>query len=126
MKTFVKTFAIAIAILTSATIAVHAEDKETKKASSFATGMYVTKQGKVNILVDKNGQEYPTTLLLKNANGQVLYTETISKKITKFGKQLVLDGLNPGSYQIEIVSRGEKQTKNLQVLESVEREISIK
>ena len=125
MKNFINTFAIAVAIFASATVAVHAEDKETKK-SSFATGIYVNKAGKVNVVVEKSGAATPTTLLLRNGKGEVLYSENVGKKITKFGKQLNLDDLTPGQYQVEVISNGVKETKTLQLSENVEREISIK
>ena len=125
MKNFIKTFAIVVAIFTSATVTVHAEDKETKK-SSFATGIYVNKAGKVNVLVEKSGALTPTTILLKNGKGEIIYSENVSKKITKFGKQLNVDDLNPGQYQVEVISNGVKESKTLQLSENVEREITIK
>jgi len=52
MKTTVKTFICAFA-LTAASFTAQAGDKEAKKASTFGTGIYATKTGKINVLMTK-------------------------------------------------------------------------
>ena len=126
MKNSIKTFAVALAILASAFTA-NAEDKETKKAAGFGTGIYSTKSGKINVLVEKVNADAPTTLLLRNAKGDVVYQETVSKKTQKFGRTLNVSELVTGSYQIEISSKGEKQIKSFDVSEQkAERVLSVK
>ena len=126
MKNSIKTFAVAIAILASAFTA-NADDKDTKKTAGFGTGIYTTKSGKINVLVDKVSPENATTLILKNANGQIVYQETVSKKEQKFGRTLNVDDLDAGKYQIEVTSKGEKQTKSFELSEQkTERVLAIK
>ena len=126
MKNSIKTFAVALAIVASAFTA-NAEDKETKKAAGFGTGIYSTKSGKINVLVEKVNADAPTTLLLRNAKGDVVYQETVSKKTQKFGRTLNVSELVTGSYQIEISSKGEKQIKSFDVSEQkAERVLSVK
>ena len=126
MKNSIKTFAVALAIVASAFTA-NAEDKETKTAAGFGTGIYSTKSGKINVLVEKVNADAPTTLLLRNAKGDVVYQETVSKKTQKFGRTLNVSELVTGSYQIEISSKGEKQIKSFDVSEQrAERVLSVK
>lgn len=126
MKNSIKTFAVAIALFATAFTA-NAEDKEIKNSASFGTGIYATKNGKINVRVDKLNSDSPTTLLLKNKNGQVVYRETIAKNVQKFGRMLNLDELAAGKYEIEIASEGEKQSRTFELSESkVERVLAIK
>ncbi|QRR03561.1 hypothetical protein [Dyadobacter sandarakinus] len=126
MKTSVKTFAFAAALI-AASFTANAEDKEAKKASSFATGIYPTKQGKVNVLVDKANANSNTTLLLKNEDGTIVYRETINKSQQKFGRSLNVDGLDAGKYQLDVISGKEVQSKTFQLSEQkVERTVEVK
>ena len=72
MKTYIKNIAIAFALVTSFALNAHAEDKATKKSTGFGTGIYSTKGGKINVLVDKVNQDSPTILLLKNDQAEVV------------------------------------------------------
>ncbi len=126
MKTSVKTFAFALAFIAS-TFAANAEDKETRKASSFGTGIYPTKDGKINVLVDKANIESSTTLLLRNETGDVVYRETISKENKKFGRTLNMDEMEAGQYKLDIISGDEIQSKSFQVAEQkTERVLTVK
>lgn len=125
MKTTVKTFICAFA-LAAASFTAHAGDKEAKKTSSFGTGVYVTKTGKINVLVDKANSDSKTTLLLKNADGTVVYRETISKDNKKFGRVLNLDAMEAGKYKLDIISNGEIQSKTFELSEQkVERLLTV-
>jgi hypothetical protein len=126
MKNSIKTFAVALAIVASAFTA-NAEDKETKKSAGFGTGIYTTKNGKINVLVDKASNDASTVLLLKTEKGDVVYREIVDKNNQKFGRALNVDGLATGNYQIEVTSNGEKQTKSFQLSEQTsERVVAIK
>ena len=126
MKNSIKTFVVAIALFATAFTA-NAEDKETKKSTGFGTGIYTTKSGKINVLVDKVSSDSPTTLLLKNANGQVVYRETVDKNQQKFGRSLNVEDLSAGKYEIEVTSKGEKQSKSFELSErKTERVLAIK
>lgn len=117
MKNLIKTFASVIALVSVLTFSAHAEDKETKKAAGFGTGMFVNKSGKVNVMVDKVNADSHTTLLVTNEKGDVVYQETIGKKIQKFGRVLNVDQLDSGTYEVEVVSKGEKQSRKFEISE---------
>lgn len=126
MKTTFKTFAVALALIATAFTA-NAEDKETKKAAGFATGIYATKSGKINVLVEKANVDANTTLLLKNEKGNIVYQETVGKKNQKFGRTLNVDELKSGTYQIEVTSQGETKIKSFEVSsQESERTLSVK
>lgn len=125
MKTSFKTFAFALAFVASA-FAANAEDKEAKKAT-LGTGIYPTKTGKINVLVDKANAETSTTLLLKNASGEVVYRETVGKNQQKFGRTLNLDSMEAGQYKLDVISGNEVQSKTFQLSEEkVERIVTVK
>ncbi|ACT95957.1 DUF3244 domain-containing protein [Dyadobacter fermentans] len=125
MKTSVKTFICAFALAT-ASFTAQAADKEAKKASTFGTGIYATKTGKINVLIDKANSDSKTTLLLRNAEGSIVYRETISKDYQKFGRTLNLDAMEPGKYKLDIISGNEIQTKTFELAEQkVERILTV-
>lgn len=126
MKTTIKTFAVVLAFIATAFTA-NAEDKEIKKSAGFETGIYATKGGKINVLVEKASDDSHTTVLLKNEKGDVVYQETISKKTQRFGRTLNVDELQSGTYQIEVTSQGETKTKSFEVSsQEAERTLSVK
>jgi len=126
MKTSIKTFAFALAFIAS-TFAANAEDKETKKSSSFGTGIYPTKSGKINVLVDKADSNASTVILLKNQDGNVVYRETVGRGNQKFGRTLNMNAMDAGKYQLDIISGKEIQSKSFEVLEQkTERTLSIR
>ena len=127
MRTSFKNIAYALAIVTSFTFAASAKETEIKKASSFGTGIYIDKAGKINVLVDKQNAEANTTLLIKNEKGDVVYREIIQKDSQKFGRVLDVEKLEAGQYEINVVSKNETQTKSFQLSEQkTERNILIK
>lgn len=126
MKNSIKTIAVAFAFIAAAFTA-NAEDKETKKSAGFGTGIYTTKAGKINVLVDKVSPNAATTITLKNEAGAIVYRETINKSMQKFGRTLNVDELGAGKYEIEVSSKGEKQTKTFELSEQkAERVLAIK
>ena len=126
MKTSIKTFAFALAFIAS-TFAANAEDKETKKSASLGTGIYTTKSGKINVLVNKADTESSTTLLLKNEKGNIVYRETVNKNNQKFGRTLNMDQMEAGNYKLDVISGHETQSKSFQVSEQkMERILTVK
>ena len=126
MKTSIKTFAFALALVATAFTA-NAEDKDNKKSAGFGTGIYATKTGKINVLVDKVAADAPTTLLMKNENGDVVYSETVNRNQQRFGRILDVNELTSGKYEIEVTSKGEKQSKSFELSEQkTERVLAIK
>ena len=127
MKNSIKTFVCALALVATASFTANAEDKETKKSAGFGTGIYSTKSGKINVLVEKNSADASTTILLKNEKGEVIYRETVGKNNQKFGRTLNVDELSTGKYEIEVASQGEKQTKSFELSEQKsERVLAVK
>jgi hypothetical protein len=127
MKTSIKTFAYAFAIVATVAFSANADNKDAKKSTGFGTGIYTTKSGKINVLVDKVNADAPTTLLLRNEDGEVVYREKVAKNEQKFGRTLNVDQLTPGKYEIEVTSNGEKQSKSFQLSEpKAERVLAIK
>ena len=126
MKTSIKTFAVAFALIAAAFTA-NAENKDNKKSAGFGTGIFASKGGKINVLVDKNAADAPTTILLKNAEGDVVYTETVNKNQQKFGRILNVEELASGKYELEVSSKGEKQIKSFELSEQQsERVLAVK
>lgn len=126
MKTSVKTFICAFA-LAAASFTAQAADKGAHKASTFGTGIYATKTGKINVLVDKGSTDSKTTLLLRDAEGIVVYRETISREHKKFGRTLNLDAMEPGKYKLDIISGNEVQTKTFELADQkTERILTVK
>jgi len=117
MKNSFKTFACAFALIASVTFSAQAEDKENKKASGFGTGIYKTKNGKINVLVDKQSNRANTILLVKNEKGEIFYREVIEKGNTKFGRLLNVQELEAGKYQINVISDKETQSKTFELSE---------
>ncbi|WP_026630736.1 hypothetical protein [Dyadobacter alkalitolerans] len=126
MKTTIKTFAFALALIASS-FAANAEDKETKKASTFGTGIYPTKSGKINVLVSKANSDANTVILLKNEAGNVVYRETVSKDNQKFGRTLNMDQMDAGKYELDVISGKEIQSKSFELSEQkLERSLTVK
>jgi TRAP-type uncharacterized transport system substrate-binding protein len=127
MKTSIKTFVCALALIATASFTASAEDKEAKKTAGFGTGIYATKAGKINVLVDKANADSKTTILLKNAYGEVVYRETIAKNELKFGRTLNLDEMQAGKYSLDVISGKEKQSRSFLLSEQkTERFLTIK
>lgn len=127
MKTSIKNIAIAFAFVIIFAFSANAEDKETKKSNAFNTGMYVNKEGKINVFVDKASNNSNTTLLIKNESGDVVYREVIEKGNQKFGRVLNVDDLAAGKYEIQVISKDAAQSKTFQLAQPVtERVVTIK
>jgi len=125
MRNSIKTFVCALALVATVFTA-NAENKESKKPTGFEAGIYPSKNGKINVRVDKINNAAPTTLLLKDASGNIVYRETISKGDQKFGRVLNLEELASGKYVIEISSNGETQSKAIQLSEQkIERTLTL-
>lgn len=126
MKTSIKTIIAAFAFVTSFAFTANAEEKETRKTALLNTGVYVNKEGKINVLVDKSSNTSNTTLLIKDERGQIVYREVIEKGHQKFGRVLNVDELSAGTYQIEVNSKNISQVKTFQLSEpQTERIIAI-
>ena len=126
MKTSIKTIIVAFAFVTSIAFTANAEEKETRKTALLNTGVYINKEGKINVLVDKSSNTSNTTLLIKDERGQIVYREVVEKGQQKFGRVLNVEELSAGTYQIEVSSKNISQVKTFQLSEpQTERIIAI-
>lgn len=111
IKPFVKTykamktnilFAIALFAFsfTSVKAASLEDPKETAK-TSYAINVFKGQEGKVNFLLEKvKGKRLAVTL--RNAKGEILFTETIAKNATGYARRFDLNSLTDGKYSFEV------------------------
>ncbi|GLU51388.1 DUF3244 domain-containing protein [Dyadobacter frigoris] len=126
MRTSIKKILVAFAVVTSFAFTANAEERDNKKSSALNTGVYINKEGKINVLVDQANEDAATTILIKNESGDVVYSEVVEKGNQKFGRVLNVDKLEDGQYEIEVSSKNESQVKTFQVSEpKTERVIEI-
>ena len=126
MRTSIKTIFVAFVLVTSFAFSANAGGKDNKKPSALNTGVYINKEGKINVLVDQANEDAATVILIKNESGEVVYSETVEKGNQKFGRVLNVEKLDDGQYEIEVKSKNDSQTKIFQVSEpKTERVIEI-
>lgn len=126
MKPSIK--AIAMTMVIAATFAFNsfAEDKESKKAAAFGTGIFASNSGKIHINVDKY-TDSKAVVLISNKSGHIMYRETIGRDTDKFRKTFNVNELPAGTYTIEVSANGQKTEKSFEVSEiRTERQVSIK
>lgn len=125
MKTSFLALTCAVALFAPLSSAAD-DDKGTKKSAGFGTGIYPTKEGKINVYIDKVDTNSPTLLLLKNSRGEIMYREVIGKGFQKFGRRLNVDYLESGNYEIKVIINGEAQSTSFQLTEErIERVLRV-
>lgn len=106
--------ALVAGVFTFSTVLAN-EPLETKLDANktFEVGMYrITNSMKVNVMIEKiTGKSLEINLL--NEKNEVIYTEYVSKKSSKFAKKFDLAGLADGKYRFEISNGKEKITKEV-------------
>ncbi|MCF0054914.1 DUF3244 domain-containing protein [Dyadobacter sp. CY356] len=117
MKTSIKTILVAFAVVTSIAFTANAKGNDNKKTSDLNTGVYINKEGRINVLVDQANEDAATTILIKNESGEVVYSEVVEKGNQQFGRVLNVDKLEDGQYEIEVKSKNDSQIKTFQVSE---------
>jgi hypothetical protein len=112
MKTLIKSFALALSlgIVTSAASFAEANPGgRPAMAAAYKSGVYTTINGKLNIALDKQtGGAIDVTL--KNAGGEVVYSQHVGKNESKYRTRLNLSELPDGVYQVEITNGVETTT----------------
>jgi hypothetical protein len=125
MKNLINSVIFAFVLSSSAVFAAPASDKEVKKVTGFESGIYASRDGKIKINIDKYNHA-ATSILLQDSRGKVVYSEIAGKNDKKLRREIDINQLGSGNYTLEIVSKGEKQTKVLQVTDiTVERIVKI-
>ncbi|HEV7350103.1 hypothetical protein [Telluribacter sp.] len=112
MKNTFKTLICALAL--STTVAFAGNEKEAAKPTTFATGVYTSLDGKLTVNVVKKSR-IPTTVLIRNAAGDILTREFISKKQLKQSYKFDVSDLREGEYTVEVVGNGEKEVKSFTI-----------
>ena len=126
MKPSIKSIAMTMVIAATFAFNTFAEDKESKKAAAFGTGIFASNSGKIHINVDKYTSD-KAVVLIANRNGVTLYREVINRETDKFRKTFNVNELPAGTYTIEVSANGQKTEKNFEVAEiHTERQITIK
>ncbi|MDQ6477415.1 hypothetical protein [Dyadobacter sp. LHD-138] len=125
MKNSIKNIISALVLVASISFSAVAGDKEVKKVTGFNSGIYASKDGKIKVNIDKYN-DASTAILFQDSKGKVFYREVAGKHDKKLRREIDITQLPAGDYTLEIVSKGEKQTKEFQLLEKVvERSIKM-
>ncbi|WP_159469896.1 DUF3244 domain-containing protein [Dyadobacter sp. 3J3] len=126
MRKSIKNILVAFVAVTSLAFTANAEGRDNTKTSDLNTGVFVNKEGKINVTVDQANVDAATTISIINEIGEVVYSEVVERGNQKFGRVLNVDKLEDGQYEIEVKSKNESQTKTFQVSEpKTERVIEI-
>lgn len=125
MKNSIKNIVSALVLVATISFTAVAGDKEVKKVTGFNSGIYASKDGKLKVNIDKYNNA-STAILFQDSKGKVFYREVAGKYDKKLRREIDTNDLPAGNYTLEIVSKGEKQTKEFQLLEKVvERSIKM-
>ncbi|MBD2699875.1 hypothetical protein IC229_04460 [Spirosoma sp. BT702] len=113
MKTLIKSFALALSlgIVTASATLTEAKPigiKDPSSAVSYQTGIYTSKDNKLNIALNKE-LGGTVDVKFKNNEGTVLFSERLGKNETAYRTRLNLGELPDGVYQVEITNGVETQ-----------------
>lgn len=111
MKTNLK--AIALAALTLAA-PLFASAATPNSNVSLKTGMYVSKDGNLNVFLE-NQYVKPTTVVFKDANGKVLFERKAGYSKNLTGLKFDVNGLPDGEYTVEITNGKDAVTQSIKV-----------
>lgn len=126
MKASIKTIAMTMVFAATFAFNSFAEDKESKKAAAFGTGIFASNSGKIHVNVDKYTNS-KAVVLITNKSGETIYRETIDRSTDKFRKAFNVNELPAGTYTIEVATNGQRTEKQFEVSEiRTERQISVK
>jgi hypothetical protein len=117
MKTLIKSLALALslaAVTSSVTFAEINPGGNTKVVATYKTGIYMTKDGKLNIALDK-GKGGTVSINLKGADGRLLYSRHLGKNDQIYRTRLNLNQLEDGVYQVEITNGVETTTQSVTI-----------
>ncbi len=106
--------ALVAGIFTFSTV-LATEPIETKSDKTFDVSMYrIVNSMKVNVMIEKlEGKS--VQIYLKNEKNEIIYTEFVGKKTSKFAQKFDLEGLTDGKYRFEITNGKETITKEVDV-----------
>jgi ribosomal protein S6 len=130
MNTIIKSIACALALTTSVVFAKPTEDKTSaaRPEATFESSAFVTADASLRVAIKKNAPQ-KVFLTLKDANGDVLFAETVGKKEMTYAAKFNVKDLNDGVYQLEITSGKNRVVKELNLVSKkieTERKVVIK
>ncbi|MBB6004855.1 hypothetical protein [Arcicella rosea] len=115
MKTFIKSFAIAVLSVMSFVASATNKNEPASNKKSFAVGMYQTiNTMKMNVLIEKTTSKN-LFISLKNEKGEVLHKERVGKNSQKYHGKFDLSELEDGAYSFEITDGESKIVKNVNI-----------
>ncbi|AYQ33378.1 hypothetical protein [Runella sp. SP2] len=129
MKTFIKSIACALA-LTSTVAFAHPTKEEkttTRPEAAFESSAYVTNDAKIKVAIRKNAPA-KVFLTLKDANGDVLFKQTVAKNEMNYSAKFNINELSDGVYNLEIESGESRVVKQLNVVSKkieIERKVTV-
>ncbi len=112
MKKIIQT--IVFAAFIGLTSAVASNGKEVGKTHSFQSAMYLNKEGKLMINVQKEAS-VPVIIRIRDRENNVMHQHYLSDKATSCGVKLDISNLEDGNYKVEIISKSEKNVQNIEL-----------
>lgn len=106
-----KTIALAALTLAAPLFASAATPNSTV---SLKTGMYVSKDGNLNVFLE-NQHVKPATVVFKDANGKVLFERKAGYSKNLTGLKFDVNGLPDGEYTVEITNGKDAVTQSIKV-----------
>ena len=106
MKTFIQNLfnSLAISAVMSVSALAETPSATNQPAKKFEVGMYqINQTAKLNLSISKvSGQRVKITL--QNARGQVLHSETLGKKATRYSRKFNFEDMEQGAYLFQITN----------------------
>jgi hypothetical protein len=112
MKTSFRTIALALALVS--TVALARNDEKAKKGASIETGVYSSTDGTLHVNIEKSPTASASVVIL-NADGDVLIREGIGKKQTGVSFIFNLENLKDGKYELVVASQGKREVKEFTI-----------
>lgn len=105
MKTIIKSLVCALALSTTVAFAHPTDEKskDNRPVPTFEASTYVSADASLRVAIKKNSPER-VYVTLRNAEGVVLFSETIGKKEMTYAAKFDVKDLTDGVYQLEITS----------------------
>ena len=117
MKTIVKSLLVAFSlsfITLSVSLAEINPTSRPKAVASYKTGIYSTREGKLNIALDKETGG-SVDVRLTSTRGEVMFSQRIARNEKSFRIRLDMSSLPDGAYQVEITNGVETTIHNVTI-----------
>lgn len=101
-------------MLLTATPMFAAETQQAAKSSTLKTGMYFSKDGRLNINIENNSTR-ATKVLIKNVSNQIVFQKNTGWHSCISALKLDVNQLPDGEYQVEVSNGEDKVTQKVQL-----------